>query len=404
MADEPREKAPKIRPPGEERTTPDSPRTRSTPEQGETTRAAVSTRGVRRYTGNRTDYGGVTRSYGEAATPERWIDEQLRTIFRGRIPSEPAEIVAALNRLFTRKEIEGKTVYEYAAQAAVGAGDFSQGQSAAQIGLATRAKNLLDHSRSRLQVIKPRHSGADQEAVQAIRLVLLKELGELTDELGQPGGPRAERIDTLLDTLMGTEEGRGGLFGLFETEFGLENPDRLNSPDEYDDWVNFQMVRSDWVMLRQSWDQMKELQEGDFGLLSSKLIRELKLAGESIRELEDVLDEVGIEASDREVLLVNADADSELTLSGLLSWIRHLCLNEAPQLIREGGRIGVVALIPTLDKVISLEAALLELGSLDEDAVVDALRALQDRLAKASELAAEIAPAKGAEASRRSAR
>jgi hypothetical protein len=328
----------------------------------------------------------------------------LRMIFRGRIPSEPAEIVAALNRMFTRKEVDGKPVYEYAAQAAVGAGDFGLGQSAAQVSLATRARNLLGDSRSRLQILKPRRSDADHDEVQAIRLVVLKELGELTEELGQAGGPRVERIDTLLDTILGAE-GRGGLLARFETEFGLADPKDLNSPDEYDDWVNFQMVRSDWVMLRQSWNEMKAMQEGDFALLSSKLIRELKLAGESIRELEDVLDDAGVETTDREVLLVNAGEDSELTLSGLLTWIRHLCLNEAPQLIKEGGRIGVSALIPALDKVTGLGGALSKMDPLDRHAeVVDALDALNDRLVKALELAREIAPANYGEASRRSER
>ena len=44
-------------------------------------------------------YYGPARPVSADISPDRRVQEQLRTIFRGRVPTDAGEIVAALNRL-----------------------------------------------------------------------------------------------------------------------------------------------------------------------------------------------------------------------------------------------------------------------------------------------------------------
>ncbi len=107
--------------------------------------------------------------------------------------------------------------------------------------------------------------------------------------------------------------------------------------------------------------------------------------------------EAPLDAPSRESFLIG-DGDDEMTLDDLLSWIREFASEEAPLVIEEGGKIGVAALIPTLQEfsnLVKVNDWIAQDQRLDEDNVKFALFSLRDILAKALELAKRIAPTSG---------
>ena len=61
----------------------------------------------------------------------------------------------------------------------------------------------ISYTDKHLRIRGARQAAADAENIQAIRLLVLREAGELVDELGRAGGSRVERVDTLFDILNG---------------------------------------------------------------------------------------------------------------------------------------------------------------------------------------------------------
>ena len=338
----------------------------------------------RRHTQRQVERRGITSGYEEPSA-ERRVQEQLRTIFRGRIPTEAGDIVSALNRLFPRKQGEGKTEYAYAPQALGAIGDLGRGLSATQASLFARAQAMLTDSKARLETLKPQQAAADSENVQAVRLLVLQECSELVDELGRSGGPRVDRVDTLFEVLVG---GESNLLTRLGEEFGLTR-DQVQTVEENENLISYRILLSEWEMLFESWKNLNALQEGDFGVQSGKLFRELKLLGTSVDDVENVLDQAGVDVTDREELLVG---ENDLTLDGLLAWIRHVGVNEGAQAIKDGGRMGVTALMPTLHKLSALLGELPDLEQLNEEDVDDALTALRGHLEESITLARQIAP------------
>ena len=304
-------------------------------------------------------------------------------IFRGRVPTDAGEIVAALNRLFPRKEKKGQIEYDYAPLALGGVGELGRGLSATQASLFARATAVLADTKVTLETLKPQKAAADAENVEAIRLLVLREAGELVDELGRVGGSRVERVDTLFDILNGDTN----LLGRLAEEYGLTRSD-VQTVEENDNFISFEVIRTAWQRISDSWTDFKALQEGDFGVQSGKLLRELKLVAASVDDVESALDAINVDVTDREESLIG---DNDLSLDGLLGWIRHVALDEGPQAVNEGGKVGVRALIPTFTTLTGVFDLDWDFEFLNDEGVADALTVLEGHLEAARHQAEEIA-------------
>jgi hypothetical protein len=326
---------------------------------------------------------GPARPVSADTSPDRRVQDQLRTIFRGRVPTDAGEIVAALNRLFPRKEKEGQIEYDYAPLALGGVGELGRGLSATQASLFARATAVLADTKVTLETLKPQKAAADAENVQAIRLLVLREAGELVDELGRAGGSRVERVDTLFDILNGDTD----LLGRLAEEYGLTRSE-IQTVEENDNFISYEVIRTAWQRISESWTDFKALQEGDFGVQSGKLMRELKLVAASVDDVESALDAINVDVTDREESLIG---DNDLSLDGLLGWVRHVALDEGPQAVNEGGKVGVRALIPTLTTLTGIFELDWGFEFLNDEGVADALTVLTGHLEAARDRAEEIA-------------
>jgi len=326
---------------------------------------------------------GPARPVSADTSPDRRVQDQLRTIFRGRVPTDAGEIVAALNRLFPRKEKKGQIEYDYAPLALGGVGELGRGLSATQASLFARATAVLADTKVTLETLKPQKAAADAENVEAIRLLVLREAGELVDELGRVGGSRVERVDTLFDILNGDTN----LLKRLAEDYGLTRSD-VQTVEENDNFISYEVIRTAWQRISDSWTDFKALQEGDFGLQSGKLLRELKLVAASVDDVESALDAINVDVTDREESLIGTN---DLSLDGLLSWIRHVALDEGPQAVNEGGKVGVRALIPTFTTLTEIFDLEWDFEFLNDEGVADALTVLEGHLEAARDRAEEIA-------------
>lgn len=290
------------------------------------------------------------------------VESTLRSVLGWRPQSkDPKGFVAALNQAFTISEVEGHTEFawtprSYAIQADMGA------VTGAQASIYSRAKAALDQSVPLLEGLFPIRADADDEDADATRALVIDEFTELVQELGQVGGPRLDRVEGLFDTLLGAKfdpavdspEDVGGLLGIMQARFGIERV-RVNTVDEEQNLTNFLIVVDHVIALQGSWDTLRGFfdREGQDVFLGTQLVlisRALNVVVESVQELYFILDSVFLGAAERQVVRLG----SLLTIAELLSWVERFASEEAPRIISEAGKDGVIALRPTVDKLLEL--------------------------------------------------
>jgi hypothetical protein len=303
------------------------------------------------------------------------VSNTLREVLAWRPKSGDAKgFVAALNQAFTITEMDGHTEFawtprSYAVQADMGA------VTGAQASIFARAKAALDQSVPLLEGLFPIRADADDEDAEATRALVVDEFTELVQELGQVGGPRLARVEGLFDALLGAEfddddddpEEVGGLLGIMQERFGLERL-RVNTVDEEQNLTNFLIVVDHIIALQSSWDNLNHFfdRNGEDVFLGTQLVlisRALNVVVESVQELYFILDSVFLGAAERQVALL----DSGLTIAELLSWVERFASEEAPRVIREAGKDGVVALRTTVVNLLALVTAAQGQAGRDKD-------------------------------------
>ena len=339
--------------------------------------------------------GGATRG-GELGSLGQIAERALRDVLAWRPKaSDPKGFVAALTQAFTCEEKEGRTECSwtprsFAVQADIGA------VTGAQASIFTRAKVALDQSTPLLDGLKPLRSDADTEDTEATRAIVRAELTELVNELGAEGGPRVQRVDTLFELLLGPEPedrspspdplsahrlelGEGQLAAL-QAEFGLRRA-RVNTIEEEQNLTNF-LILVDYVQsLKKSWDEQRTFfdRRGDDVFLGTQLVllsRALAVVAESVHEVRLTMDSVFLGEAERQTLRLDfangtipppdnsgsapyafpSDAPP-LFVAELLSWAESFAAEEGPRLVQQGGKAGVRAFFPPLDKLRKLVRA-----------------------------------------------
>ena len=287
------------------------------------------------------------------------VSNALREVLAWRPnPDDPKAFVAALNHAFTGSEVDGRTEFtwtprSYAVQADMGA------VTGAQASIYARAKAALDQSVPLLQGLFPLRSDFDAGDANASRAVVIGKTTEMVNELGVVGGPRVPCVDDYFYSLLGeatvgNPEAVGGLLGRMGEEFGFHR-DQINTVDEEQNFTNYLIVVDNVIGLRRSWEDIRKYfgrRAGEvfLGTQLVQLSRQFAVVAESVQELYFILDSVFLGAAERETVRLQ----SGLTIAELFSWVQRFCTEEAPRLIREGGKGGVLSFRPTVRRLVDL--------------------------------------------------
>jgi hypothetical protein len=272
---------------------------------------------------------------------------------RSRV-EDPKAFTEALGAAFRLRTVEGHVVSEfvprgYAVQADLGA------VTGGQASLYRRATLSRAEILRILGGLTPLRVDGDVQDMDAYRTIVRNAVQNLVDELGAPGGPRVTMVDSYLTGLLGTYPSNdpdtiGGQLGALRDRFGLLD-DNVNTIEEEGVrtafWTLVDMVRD----LDQAWRAQRSHFAGGAGagFLGTELIllsRLMEAAADQVDELEAVLDSVLIPQSERQTIVLHDEKN--LTLDGLLSWLRAFLAEEGRHLAQDAGRDGIVsALAPT---------------------------------------------------------
>jgi hypothetical protein len=305
------------------------------------------------------------------------VESALRDILAWRPKaSDPKGFVAALNQAFTLKQVQGYTEWtwmprSYAVQHDMGA------VTGAQASIYARAQAALDQSLPLLEGLFPLRADSDAQDSDAVRAIVRSGLTELVYELGQVGGPRIDRVNELFESLLGIgindtnpaerdAEKVRGLLGKVREEFGLERA-QVNTIEEEQNLTNFVILVDHVSALRRTWRNQKHFfdHKGSDVFLGTQLVlssRDLAVVAESVQEVYYAMDSVFLGPAERQTTFVELTPDGEpkttLSIAEILGWVERFASEEAPRVIREGGKDGAISLQRTLKRLQSLVLAL----------------------------------------------
>jgi hypothetical protein len=260
--------------------------------------------------------------------------------------------LAALGASFRLREIEGHVESEYVPRGFAIQADLGS-VSGGQASLYTRARSGLDQSIRLLDSLVPLRPDADPDDCAAFRLLVRHGITRVVEELGNPGGPRKPVVESAFQVLAGvadtnvTPDTVPGQLGALRDRFGLIDAN-VNTVDDESIRTAFWTLVDQVLDLRRAWTTWTLATSN--GFLGTDLVlisRLLAAAVEQLDDLEAVLDSVLITAAERQTLELSDDGD--LTLDGLLSWLRRFLTEDGPMYARDSGRDGMLtAFTPTI--------------------------------------------------------
>jgi hypothetical protein len=285
---------------------------------------------------------------------------------------DPQGFATALTQSFEVKEVAGRTVTTHVPRSYVMHVQCDGGAvTGAQASIFARAQAAVQQCIPLLEGLYPLQPDSDPEDLSATVATLRMGLTQLVDELGRQGGPRPQRVDSLFDLMLGTEitshrvtrfnsDKVGGQLGLLRDRLGFELA-RVNNAEEEKNLTNF-LILADYVFtLWMSWSSLRTYfdRTGTQVFLGPQLVllsRAMAVIAEQVRETYFTLDSVFVGPAERETTLLHFPDPGQppLTLSELLEWAERFASEEAPQLMREAGKDGVIAFRPTLQRLAGL--------------------------------------------------
>lgn len=337
----------------------------------------------------------LTSVENKAGSLQQLVDSAFSEVLSRNPQNDPKAFLDSLTKAFTPQEINGRTTYNWTpgtyntVQTELGGG-----VSGAQASLYHRAKSALNEMLPLLDKLYPLNSSADQQNMEAARSIVRTEIIELVNELGTQGGPRAQRVDSLFQLLIGDigtddpYEVVGGQLRELADIFGLIRS-RVNTVDEEQNYGNYLIIRDYIVSLRGSWKTYSE-NSGSGAFVGSQLVllsQALSVVAESVNEVYRIMDLVFLGPAERQSVwidftktIVKTTEDSlppghfplpdgklykdglqltpPMSIESLLSWTIRFATQEGPSLARSGGKIGIAkSLAQTADKLMILMQA-----------------------------------------------
>jgi hypothetical protein len=349
--------------------------------------------------------GGYDGSRGGMLSIRRQVDGAVQEVL-GRLPrtSDPRSFVVALKQSFEITETEGHTDFRWTPRTYAGQTELGGGVTGAQASLYTRAQVALDKSLPLLDGLYPLLPDADEQLTQAARAIVRSELTSLVSELGMEGGPRFVRVDGLFDLLLKKdipEDGitiKGGHIGYLTEKYGLKDS-LINTLEEESNFSNF-IIFQDYVSsLQDSWTRFKDVfKDKDLGTNLVLLSRALSVTAEAVAEVHAAMDSVFVGPAERQVAAFPDGSDHSILVDDLLSWVLTFASDEAPSLVREGGKRGISAIVPTAQQLADLVRGFLDAIPTDpllpeglrHPRVVHPLQELRSYLERVHDLASSI--------------
>jgi hypothetical protein len=287
------------------------------------------------------------------------IGQQVDAAFReviGRLPraDDPRTLQAALANTFTITEEKGMKSVAWRPRTYGGQTQLGGGVTGAQASLFARAKDAADTIVPLLNSLVPVLPDADPEETAAARSMVISQFEAVLEEFATEGGPTADRVDRLLNTLLiDTNTGAagtpvtGGLVGLlgftygFVTALGTPRTQLINTLLEEEQHSTYVLIQDYITSVRTSWIAFRTLLSADFGTRLVLLSRALQVTGESVDEVLRAMDSVFFGSAERAVTSFTTRAGNPMLVSELLSWVQRFALEDAPALVRDGGRRGL---------------------------------------------------------------
>ncbi|CUU58291.1 hypothetical protein Ga0074812_11863 [Parafrankia irregularis] len=315
------------------------------------------------------DLGGLGGSgglRGGSAAPgagrdslQRIVDGAIQQTL-GRLPrhTDSTAFVAALNASFDRTEVAGRSVVTWRPRSYVGQTELGGAVTGAQASLYARARDSLAAVLPLLDGLTPLRADVDVEEMDAARSIIQAEFSAVVNELGAEGGPRVPRVDDLFEILLkqdvigiGNKPVRGGMVGYLSWVFGLESG-RVNTVAEEQNLSSFLLLQDHIVTVEASW---KTFRDGSFGRdLGTRLVllsTALQVVAESTDEVVAALDSVFVGSAERNVAQFRTSDGRAMLVSELLSWIASFAGQEARELVQQGGRRAMGAVITTAGRL-----------------------------------------------------
>lgn len=332
--------------------------------------------------------------YGAAPTSnlQQLVMDALQGVLgRSFKPGDYQSFRAALEVSFEYKQVSGQPVYQWKPRAypAVGSTDIGGGVSGAQYSLVTFANSLHGQTKPLLDGLHSLDAGVDEEELKAAKAIFSTAWDELVDELSREGGPRASRADALargifdptspefqkpvpnlelvgslirlgveLDMIKTVTPLPGTLGGKIEFDRS-----KIVTSDEEGYLTNYIALTDYYFAVAQAWQNYRATFLGkDLGSGLFLIERALAVVEDGVNEVYVAMDSVNVDQSERLVIPIGfPPPDENLTVEDFLSWIASFASREAPEVIREGGKRGLEAIIPTADKLRALTVGFVKL-------------------------------------------
>ncbi|RMG06593.1 MAG: hypothetical protein D6728_18325 [Cyanobacteria bacterium J055] len=334
---------------------------------------------------------------------------------------------ASLSQAFTPQESNGNTTYVWTPGAYTVQSELGGALTGAQASLYHRAKAALEQIIPLLDRLYALDPSADEQNMDAIRAIVRTEAIELVNEMGTQGGPRAQRVESLFQLLLGSSEDSrlpeqlGGQLQDLAAIFGLARS-RINTVEEEQNYSNFLIIRDYLVSLRGSWNAFIG-NSGAGAYVGTQLVllsQALAVVAESVQETYRIMELVFLGPAERQAVqlkfhLARANEDGSfplpdgndytnpaqltppMSVEELLSWVEGFATKEGPTLARMGGKLGVAkVLAQTADRLMVLVQAAsyapVQNAAFKRQGVICALRDLAFQLYEVKRLARELIP------------
>jgi hypothetical protein len=362
--------------------------------------------------------GGGSASIGQLAS--RAVTDVLGWKLNA---GDPKGFVGALTQAFTLNDVEGHVEATWNPQMPAIQTDLGGSITGAQASLYMRAKEAVDQSSSLLDTLYPLDPEADPEYVKALREMVRSQMTQIVRELAVIGLPSVLRIDTYFSILLGQSpadialgneqitfnpDDVDGTLGKLRDTYGIQfvgNPFNNSVADEVV-ITNFRVISDYLTSLLQSWVSNREFffvlpdRPAFFGTQLVLISRQLNVIAETVNELRFTLDSVFIGPAERQALLLEF-ADPALPprfLEGMLIEIEAFVGQEAPQLLKEGGKITVTNnILPVASALLNMVQEAHSPTNIDElpdgfktARVRNSLDDLQDQLERLVELVEQV--------------
>jgi SdrD B-like domain len=316
---------------------------------------------------------GTWGATGAPASLQQVVDGALTEVLGRKRTDEPKAFLASLGRSFTLEQFEGHTVFKWTPRTYAVQTELGGGLTGAQASIYHRAKVALDDALPLLDGLYPLLSNFDQQEVDAARSIVRTEFIELVNEVGVEGGPRPQRVDDIFSLLRARLDGDPPIKSV-RVVFGL-TPSSVITVEEEQNLTNFFVVRDYVEGLFTTWTTFKrqftstDTNPKALGTQLVLLSRALSVVAESVDETNAVMDSVFLGPNERQTVIITfprqvqierrlvpilSDTPGEpppMVVDELMSWIGRFAKDEAPQLIQEGGKRGVEAILPITERL-----------------------------------------------------